>query len=249
MGKNLTVQKRGKGSPVYKRSSFSYKGEARMGKNGTAVVEGFISCKAHSAPLAVARYDDNNTSLLIAPEGMRNGQLITIGGSDLKPGNICELKNIPEGTAVFNIERVPGDGGKFVRASGISAKVIARTQTKVTIQLPSKKSKDFNPNCRACIGVVAGGGFRIHPPDKKKGGGRPEKPFYKAGRKFYAMKAKGIYWPSVSGNSMNAVDHPFGGSTSNQKGRPTIAPKNAPPGKRVGMIRPRQTGRKKGKTR
>ena len=236
MGKQITSQKRGKGSPAYKKPSHNFKGEAKIGTNGKAIIQGFMSCKAHSAPLAVVTHEDNSTSLLIAPEGVRNNQEIIIGGAELKQGNICELKNIPEGTPIFNIELKPGDGGKFVRSTGLSAKVVAKSKSKITIQLPSKKNKDFHPECRACIGTVAGGG-------------RKEKPFYKAGRKFHAMKTKNVYWPSVSGNSMNAVDHPFGGSKSNQKGRPTIAPKNAPPGRKVGMIRPRQTGRKRGKTR
>jgi len=59
------------------------------------------------------------------------------------------------------------------------------------------------------------------------------------------MRAKNKYYPIVSGVAMNAVCHPFGGSRSLRKGRPTIAPKNAPPGRMVGMIRPRRTGRKK----
>lgn len=237
MGKNLIQQKRGKGSPTYRRPSFNFKGQTKIGRNGTAVITEFISCRAHTAPLAKIKYDNNNdntTSLIIAPEGVRVGQRINVGGNELKLGNVLELRNIPEGTAIFNIENMPGDGGKFVKASGMSARVVARAQSKVTVQLPSKKAKQFNPSCRACIGVVAGGG-------------RGDKPFYKAGRKYYKMKAKNIYWPSVSGNSMNAVDHPFGGSKSNQKGRPTIAPRNAPPGKKVGMIRPKNTGRKRGK--
>jgi len=59
------------------------------------------------------------------------------------------------------------------------------------------------------------------------------------------MRAKNIYWPEVKGQSMNAVDHPFGGRSSHHKGRPGIAPHNAPPGKKVGSIRPRRTGKKR----
>jgi len=59
------------------------------------------------------------------------------------------------------------------------------------------------------------------------------------------MKAKNKLWPSISGTSQNAVDHPFGGSSSHHKGKPTIAPKNAPPGRKVGAIHPRRMGRKK----
>jgi large subunit ribosomal protein L2 len=232
MGKNLTQQKRGRGSPVYRRTGFRFAGANRIGKNGTAVITELISCPAHSAPLARLKYDDNSTSLVIAPEGVRAGQTILIGGSDINLGNIAELKNIPEGTSIFNIENKPGDGGKFVKASGTTARVVAKTAAKITVLLPSKKYRDFHPDCRACIGLAAGSG-------------RPEKPFFKAGRKYHEMKAKNVYWPSVSGTSMNAVTHPFGGHKSSHKGRPTIAPKNAPPGRKVGMIRPRSSGRSK----
>ena len=98
--------------------------------------------------------------------------------------------------------------------------------------LPSSKTKDFNPDCRACIGIIAGSG-------------RKEKPFLKAGTKHHAMKARNKLYPSVSGTSQNAVDHPFGGSSSSVKGRPTQAPRNAPPGRKVGKIAPTRTGRKK----
>ncbi|MBN2459427.1 50S ribosomal protein L2 [Candidatus Woesearchaeota archaeon] len=232
MGKNITSQKRGTGSPTFRRPSFSFEGKTNIGKNGQATVIELLDCRAHSAPLARVKYDDNTTSLLIAPEGIRTGQSIQIGGKDVRIGNILELRNVPEGVEVFNIENKPGDGGKFVKSSGVTAKVVAKTNNSVTLLLPSKKYKDFHPDCRACIGAAAGGG-------------RLEKPFYKAGRKYYAMKAKNKYWPSVSGTSMNAVDHPFGGRSSSHKGRPTIAPRNAPPGKKVGMIRPRHTGRNK----
>jgi large subunit ribosomal protein L2 len=233
MGKNLTQQKRGRGSPVFRRPGFRFEGENCIGKNGAAVITELLSCQAHSAPLARLKYtDDNSTTLIIAPEGVKTGQTITVGGSEIIFGNIAELKNVPEGTSIFNIECRPGDGGKFVKASGTSARVVAKTASKVTVLLPSKKYKDFHPNCRACIGVVAGGG-------------RPEKPFYKAGRKFFEMKARNKYWPSVSGTSMNAVDHPFGGHKSHHKGKPTTAPRNAPPGRKVGMIRPRSSGRGK----
>nr|MCK4930228.1 50S ribosomal protein L2 [Nanoarchaeota archaeon] len=234
MGKRLIQQRRGRATPTYRRPSFSFKGESKICKKGTAMITELMSCRAHTAPLAKLKHDDNTTSLIVAPEGIRTGQNITIGGKEVRLGNIIELKNIPEGTNVFNIENKPGDGGKFVRASGMRARVVARTKTKVTIQLPSKKYKDFHPTCKACIGIVAGAG-------------RLEKPFYKAGRKYYKMKAKNKYWPSVSGTSMNAVDHPFGGTQSSHKGRPTIAPRNAPPGRKVGMISPRNTGRKRGK--
>ena len=63
--------------------------------------------------------------------------------------------------------------------------------------------------------------------------------------KYYAMKAKNKMWPQVSGTSMNSVDHPFGGSSSHAKGIPTQASRNSPPGRKVGKIAPKRTGRRK----
>ena len=103
---------------------------------------------------------------------------------------------------------------------------------RIVVQLPSSKTRDFKPDCRASIGVIAGSG-------------RKEKPFLKAGKRYYAMKAKNKLWPQVSGTSMNAVDNPFGGSSSAHKGRPTQAPRSAPPGRKVGKIAPKRTGRRK----
>jgi large subunit ribosomal protein L2 len=232
MGKNIISQKRGKGSPTFKRPSFNFKGQTSLGTNGEAKIIDFISCRAHSAPLAKILHEDGSTTLTIASEGMCVGQKIMIGATEIASGNVMKLGELPEGTNVFNIENVPGDGGKFVKASGLTAKIIAKTPNKITILLPSKKNREFNPECRACIGFVAGSG-------------RPEKPFYKAGRKFHRMKAKNIYYPIVSGVSMNAVSHPFGGRSSHHKGRPTMSKKNAPPGRMVGAIRPRRTGYKR----
>jgi len=234
MGKSITQQKRGKGGPAYTKPSFNFKAQSKIGPSGNATVEGFMNCRAHSTPMAILRHSNKTITLTVAPEGIKQGQILEIESKETKNGNVQALKDIPEGTEIFNIENNPGDGGKFVKSSGTRARVVAKTEKKVTVQLPSKRNKDFNPNCRAFIGIAAAGG-------------RLEKPFYKAGRKYFAMKAKKVYWPKVSGNSMNAVDHPFGGSKSNQKGRPTIAPKHAPPGRKVGMIRPRNTGRKRGK--
>jgi large subunit ribosomal protein L2 len=232
MGKNITSQKRGRGSPTYTRPSFKFKGQTQIGKEGAAVISDLITCRAHSAPLAVTKHDDDSYTLMIAPEGMRVGQSINIGTTEIAIGNVLKLSDIPEGTSVFNLENMPGDGGKFVKASGLTAKIIAKTPGKVSVLLPSKKIRDFNPNCRASIGTVAGGG-------------RPEKPFYKAGRHFHRAKAKNIYYPIVCGVSMNAVAHPFGGRSSHHKGRPTMSKKNAPPGRMVGAIRPRRTGYKR----
>lgn|SRR3989344_3985104 len=231
MGKNLIQQKRGKGSPRYIAPSHRWQ-ESRYRDSITQpgrIVE-FVDCDGHSAPLARIRYDDGEECLVVAVEGLRIGD--AVGAQTHTEGSTMILQDIPEGTMICNIELQPGDGGKFVRAGGTCAKILTKTPEGVVVRLPSKKEKTFFPSCRATIGVVAGGG-------------RLEKPLLKAGKTFFIMQQKNKRWPLVSGNSMNAVSHPYGGKRKAHKGRPTIAPKNAPPGRNVGKLHPRRTGWKR----
>jgi large subunit ribosomal protein L2 len=236
MGKRIIAQRRGKGSSVFRSHPFNYKGKAELFPKETgAVVTDLIHCPGHSAPLVSLFYESGFEGLMIASEGLAVGDVLDFkSDSELKYGNVRCLKDIPEGVAIFNIEQKPNDGGKFVRSSGATARVISKSPAGIVVALPSKKQKLFHPNCRATIGVVAGSG-------------RVDKPFLKAGNKFYAMKAKNTYWPSVSASAMNAVAHPFGNKRTARKSKSKPAPKNAPPGRRVGAIRPRTTGRAKGK--
>ncbi|HLD42871.1 MAG TPA: 50S ribosomal protein L2 [Candidatus Nanoarchaeia archaeon] len=237
MGKNLIQQARGRGSPRYRSPGHRFYGAAKfpsqlpLGQKGL-IVE-IIKDPGHSAPLAKVSIQGKE-SLLIASESLREGESVSIGpNAEVKEGNIMELKDMPEGTLIHNIEVQPGDGGKFVRSSGTFGRILAKKDGKVVVMLPSKKTHDFLGKCRAAVGVVAGGG-------------RLEKPFYKAGNKYHRMHARGKLYPKVSGVSMNAVDHPFGGSSSHHKGRPTQSDRNAPPGRKVGKIAPRRTGRRRG---
>jgi large subunit ribosomal protein L2 len=238
MGKNLIQQKRGKGGPTYLAKSHRYRGAVHnlSLKEGTTagVVKDLVDCPGHSAPLAEIEFG-KETILVVAPEGMRVGDTVQNGDSaEVSLGNTLPLKNIPEGTVVYNVESSPGDGGKFVRSSGTFARVLSHQPDGTVVMLPSKKEKTFQPECRATIGIVAGGG-------------RPEKPFLKAGRKYHAMRAKNLRYPHVCGQSMNAVNHPHGGSRSSKKNTPSSysVSRHAPPGRKAGMLHPRRTGRKK----
>lgn len=236
MGKRLIQQARGKGGPTYRTPSFRYYGPAKLRPRTAEMIEGkvldLVKCPGHTAPLAAIKYTDGKTGLLIAPEGIKVGDIVTCGGSDISAGNTITLQDIPVGTVVFNIESQPGDGGKFCRSSGTFAKVVDKTDKVISIELPSKKVKKFSPNCRAAIGVAAGGGRR-------------EKPLLKAGRAYHKARAKNKLYPRVTGVAMNAIDHPHGGTSTSNIGRPSIAPKNAPPGRKVGKLRPRRTGHKR----
>src|SRR3989338_1177993 len=244
MGKNLISQKRGKGTSVYKAHSFRYIGtvkhQAYSEKEKKDRITGTVTDIAHSpghyAPIAKINYEGRKT-LAIAPFGLRVGDEVSSGiNAEIKDGNVLPLSSIPEGTLIFNIESQPGDGGKFVRTSGGFARVLSKMQDKVNVMLPSKKEHTFNSKCRATLGVIAGGG-------------RTEKPFLKAGNMAKKRGARGKLYPITSALSMNAVSHPFGGSSSASKNGPMIARKYAPAGAKVGSIRPRRTGRGKGRKR
>ncbi len=239
MGKNLIQQARGKGSPTYRAPSFRYIDAAKLksldakDEMSTGKIIDFIKCPGHTAPLAKISYSDGETIFTIAAEGLKVGDTVTTGhGSEIKDGNTLSLKDVPIGTLVYNIESSPGDGGKFCRASGVFAKVVSKTRNDVVVELPSKKEKTFKMGCRASIGVIAGGG-------------RPEKPFVKAGKRYHKKRATNKLYPKVCGQSMNAVDHPHGGSRSSKKNYPYTVSRNLPPGAKVGKIPPKRTGRKK----
>jgi large subunit ribosomal protein L2 len=232
MGKRLIQQRRGRGTGPYKSPGFKFKGKvSHLTQDGTVI--DFIHCAGHSTPMMEVAYADGTRHRTIAPEGITVGEQLRVGEeAEIKSGNVLLLRDIPEGTLVHNIELRPGDGGKMVRSSGSSAKVVAKTENSVRVVLPSKKEKIFLPHCRAAIGILAGAG-------------RTDKPFLKAGTKMKKMRARNKLYPKVCGISMNAVDHPFGGSCSHIKGRPTLSPRSAPPGRKVGKIAPRRTGRRR----
>ena len=237
MGKRIIAQARGKGGPRYRAPSFNYKGSATHKNLSEKQIQGeivdFIKCPGHSAPLAKVKYEDGEQVLMLAAEGLKVGDSISTGaGAEIKSGNTMSLEDLPNGTLIYNIESNPGDGGKFCRASGTFARVLSKLPTGIVVELPSKRHKTLLPKCRASIGIVAGGG-------------RTDKPFLKAGKKYFAMKAKNKLWPKVAGQSMNAVDHPHGGSSSAHKNYPYTVSRDAPPGAKVGSIAARRTGRSK----
>jgi len=186
---------------------------------------------ARSAPVARVEFEDGDQRLVLAAEGVGVGDSIEVGiSAAVEAGNTLPLAEIPEGIPVSNVERQPGDGGVFARASGVNADLITHERDAAVVQLPSGEVKRLSPDCRATVGVVAGGG-------------RTEKPFVKAGNKYHKMRARGTKWPRVRGVAMNAVDHPFGGGGRQHPGRPKSVSKNAPPGRKVGDIGSRRTGR------
>jgi large subunit ribosomal protein L2 len=232
MGKRIIVQRRGKGSNTYRVNKRNYKYELKIPRDvdGEGKVLRLISSPVHSAPVAKITYS-KGIFYIPAFKGMIEGQKIKLNGKEIKEGNIVKLKDIPSKTEFYCIESRPNDGGKFIKTAGNSATISRTTNDKVFIEMPSKKEKYFNKDCRAIIGVIAGTG-------------RQDKPIVKAGKKYFMKKAKSKLWPRTSAIKMNKIDHPFGsGRGKNPKSK--IAKRNAPPGKKVGLIRPRRTGKRK----
>ena len=232
MGKRIITQARGKGSHTYrvKRKAFRIKVRFPSKITGEGIIIKLLDSGAHTAPLAKIRYDKGSFHVP-AFKGAIEGQKIKFEGKEIKDGNILRLKDMPIKTPIYNIESKPGDGGVFIRSAGNSGSVSKTIGEHIFVLMPSKKEKKFNKNCRAVIGVIAGAG-------------RLEKPVLKAGKKYHIKKSKSKLWPRTSAVKMNVVDHPFGsGRAKNPKSK--IAKRNAPPGRKVGLLRPRRTGKKK----
>jgi large subunit ribosomal protein L2 len=231
MGKRIIQQARGHGSSTYraKPTSFVYRIKYPKNLEGEGTVVKLVNSSAHSAPLAKILHKDG-VFYIPAFKGMIEGQKISFNDG-LQQGNILPLEKLPIKTEIYCIESRPGDGGKFIKAGGSSAIVIRIIGDKTSVMLPSKKEKIFNSKCKAIIGTIAGHG-------------RLEKPIVKAGKQHYIKKIKNKMWPRTSAVKVNAIDHPFGsGRGKNIKSK--IAKRNAPAGRRVGLIRPRRTGKKK----
>ncbi|MDD4454960.1 MAG: 50S ribosomal protein L2 [Candidatus Methanomethylophilaceae archaeon] len=232
MGKRLRTQRRGRGTPRYRSPSHRHVDDVRLPAfaEGAGTITDLIHAPGRTSPLAVVDFG-GDVDYQLAAEGMSVGQTIDVGSSEISIGNIMRLSEIPEGTAVHNIEKSPGDGGKFVKVAGVSAQVISRGNI-VVLQMPSGELKDFNPDCRAAIGVVAGGG-------------RTDKPLAKAGKKYHALRSSSKDNFHVSGVAMNPVDHPHGGGSHPHVGGPSTVSRNAWPGQKVGRLSPQKKKKKR----
>src|SRR3989344_2168429 len=231
MGKNLIQQRRGRGKGRYRSPGHRFRGRPSYSyiprDSEKGIVVDIQDAPGRSTPLAVVDFKGKKI-LQIPHEGVFVGQEVNM--QELSSGNILSLNRIQEGTKVFNIELYPGDGGKLCRSSGSFATVISREGNRVVVEMPSKEKKVLSSDCLATIGTVSGSG-------------RIEKPFLKAGYKYHAMHATGRRYPRVRGVAMNAVDHPFGGSTKPGKHKTTSH--NTSPGAKVGSVSPRRMGKRK----
>ena len=236
MGKRIISQRRGRAKGRFNVPSHRFRGDIRYHHNVwglKGVVEDIIHDPGRTAPLAVVKFENKEKIFMLAAEGIKVGDEIQITDNidAMKPGNVLPVGRISEGMPIYNIELRPGDGGKLVRSGGSMATVVSHSGDTTTIKLPSGQFKTISSSCLATIGVVAGGG-------------RKDKPFMKAGKKYHAMRAKGRLYPVVRGVAMNPVSHPHGGGAHQHVGKPYTIKRGAPPGRKVGSIAARRTGRK-----
>ena len=234
MGKRLIQQRRGRNQGRYNVPSHQNRGDIAYlsDKEIAGVITEILHDPGHTSPVARVQFENNKTTLVLAPEGIQVGDTIKFTeNKEFNIGNVLPVGVIPEGYPIYNIELAPGDGGKLVRAGGCNATIASHDAQRTVIRLPSGRFKTVDSQCRATIGIPAGGG-------------RKDKPFLKAGRKHYAYRKKGKQFPVVRGVAMCAVSHPHGGGGHQHVGKPSSVPRGAPPGRKVGNIAARRSGRR-----
>ncbi len=154
-----------------------------------------------SAFLALIVYEDGEKSYIIAPQGLKIGQIISSGSkAEIKPGNALKLKDIPVGTQIHNLEFIPGQGAKLIRSAGQYAILRSKEGSYCQVKLPSGEIRKFHINCLATIGQVG----NLDHMNVSLG---------KAGKKRYLG-----FRPHVRGVVQNPVDHPMGGGEGRSSG-------------------------------
>lgn len=154
-----------------------------------------------SAYIALLHYLDGEKRYIIAPEGVSAGHTVSAGKeAPFKPGCSMQMKFMPIGSTIHNIELQFGQGAKLVRSAGLSAQLVARSGGYATLKMPSGEMRLVNENCRATFGTVSNSAHNLRVESK-------------AGR----MRWKGIR-PTVRGTAMNPVDHPHGGGEGKHNG-------------------------------
>ncbi|MCI7477553.1 MAG: 50S ribosomal protein L2 [Selenomonadales bacterium] len=158
-----------------------------------------------SARIALLNYVDGEKRYIIAPNGLKVGDMVESGpNADIKPGNALPLRNIPVGTEVHNVELKIGKGAQLVRSAGASAQLMAKDGDYATLRMPSGEMRKVHINCRATVGIVG----NLEHENITIG---------KAGRNRWL----GIR-PENRGVAMNPNDHPHGGG----EGRSPVGRKN-----------------------
>ena len=154
-----------------------------------------------SAHIALINYADGEKSYILATQGMKKGDVIISGKeAPFEAGCCMELRYMPMGSVIHNIELCPGRGGKMVRSAGMSAQLMARSGGYATLRMPSGEIRMVHERCKATFGAVSNSEHALRVDGK-------------AGRNRW----KGIR-PTVRGTAMNPVDHPHGDGEGRHNG-------------------------------
>lgn len=186
----ITNQHRGGGhSRLYRHINFKTIPINVLGKVQTVEYD-----PNRSAKIIRVTYNNGTQQYQLCPNGLNIGSpIIASPTASLTVGNTLPLKNIPLGTNVYNIESLSGHGGKYVRAAGTTALIMAKFGKLVSIRLPSNEVRLFSQNCWATIGQVSNIDH-----------------FNRRLKKAGCSRWLGIR-PTVRGSAKNPVDHPHGG--------------------------------------
>ena len=186
----ITVRHRGGGAKrFYRKISF---GQKKI--DNTAKIIALEYDPYRTAFLMLLEYPDAEKAYRLAPQGIKIQDTILIAEkTEIKPGNRLKLKNIQIGIQIYNIELIPGNGGKIVRSAGTSAEVLAHEGKYTHLKMPSKEIRKVLSECFATIGQVS------HSEHK-----------YKKLRKAGQTRLKGRR-PQVRGTVMSPRAHPHGG--------------------------------------
>ena len=174
-----------------------------------------------TANIALLHYVDGEKRYILAPKGLKVGATVMSGETaDIKVGNALEMRHMPEGTFIHNLELKPGKGGQLARSAGASAQILGIEEKYVTVRLASGEVRKILGNCRATVGVVGNEDHSLVNVGK-------------AGR----SRWMGIR-PTVRGSVMNPNDHPHGGG----EGRTPIGRKSpmTPWGKKAMGVKTRK---------
>jgi large subunit ribosomal protein L2 len=167
----------------------------------TATVERLEYDPNRTAFIALIRYEDGEQAYILAPQRLQPGDKVVSGErTDIKPGNAMQLKNVPVGTIVHNVELKPGRGGQMARAAGTYVQLVGRDAGLALLRMASGEVRMVRTECMATIGAVSN-------PDQQNIS------IGKAGRNRWLGKK-----PSVRGVAMNPVDHPHGGGEGRTSG-------------------------------
>ncbi len=163
-------------------------------RDANAIVEAIEYDPNRSARIALITYEDGTKAYVVAPDGIEVGMTIgQVSENGVTVGNSSEVKDLPTGTFVHNIELTPGSGAKMVRSAGTVAQVMAHEEGYTLLRLPSGEMRLVLGKCRATIG-------RVGNPDHKN------IKLGKAGRSRHRGRR-----PGVRGSAMHPGDHPHGG--------------------------------------